>query len=175
MFLLTPTIQITAAISVLPNSIFQVIYPRLCQRYGEKGTIESMMKLIFTPLKYLSIGLIPVFSVAIWLVDPFIRVVLPNYVEGILAAQWSILAVYFRCLGGAQDVFTVIGKLKYYGVITAISALVFYMMLRFFIKIGWRLEAVTASFAISVLIFNILVILLVQYWLIQERKCNGLV
>ena len=175
MGLLTPTIQIVAGLSVLPNSIFQIIYPRLCQRYGEKGTIESMRKLVFTPLKYLSVGLIPLFGLAIWFVDPFIRMTLPNYVEGILTAQWAIVAVYFRSLGGGQDVFTVTGKLHYYGIITVISALVFYLMFHFFLNIGWGLESVTASYAISVLVFNLFVTLVIQYWLMKERIGNGLV
>jgi len=170
MGLFTPAIQITAGLSVLPNSIFQVIYPRLCQRYGETGTIKSLMKLVMVPLKYLAIGLIPVFALAIYLIDPFIKIVLPNYVEGIATAQWAIVAVYFRCLGGGQDILTVISKLNYYGIITFISAGVFYLVFRLMVIRGWGLEAVTASFAVSMMSFNVMVLAVVQYFVYKEGK-----
>ncbi len=170
MGLFTPAIQFTAGLSVLPNSIFQIIYPRLCQRYGETGTINSLTDLVYKPLKYLAIGLIPVFAIAIILVDPFVKIVLPNYVEGIEAAQWAIVAVYFRCLGGAQDVLTVISKLNYYGFITIVSALVFYLVFKSLLNLGWGLEAVTASFAISILFFNLMVLIILKYFEIDEMK-----
>lgn len=176
MGLFTPAIQITAGLSVLPNSIFQVIYPRLCQRYGETGTIRSMMKLVMVPIKYLAFGLVPIFALAIYLVDPFIRIVLPNYVDGIATAQWAIVAVYFRCLGGGQDVLTVISKLNYYGIITFLSAGVFYLIFRGLVVRGWGLEAVTASFAVSIMFFNALVIAILQYFVYVEKKeMSGLV
>ncbi len=176
MGLFTPAIQITAGLSVLPNSIFQVIYPRLCQRYGETATIQSMMKLVIVPIKYLAVGLIPIFALAIYLVDPFIKIVLPNYVEGIATAQWAIVAVYFRCLGGGQDVLTVISKLNYYGLITFLSAGVFYFVFRWMVLRGWGLEAVTASFAVSMLFFNALVMALLQYFVyIEKKEMSGLV
>lgn len=170
MGLFTPAIQITAGISILPNSIFQVIYPRLCQRYGETGTIKSLMKLVMVPLKYLAVGLIPVFALAIFLVGPFIKLVLPNYIDGIGTAQWAIVAVYFRCLGGGQDVLTVISKLKFYGLITLLSAGVFYLVFRLLVLYGWGLESVTASFAFSIMTFNVLVIFFLKYLVVKEEK-----
>lgn len=177
MGLFTPAIQTTAGLSILPNSIFQVIYPRLCQRYGETGTIRSLMKLVMVPLKYLAIGLIPVFVLAIFLVGPFVKIVLPNYVDGIATAQWAIVAVYFRCLGGGQDVLTVISKLNYYGLITFLSAGVFYFVFRWMVLRGWGLEAVTASFAGSMMFFNVLVIAVLKYLVFKEKKMeiSGLV
>jgi len=170
MGLFTPAIQVTAGLAILPNSIFQVIYPRLCQRYGETGTIKSLMKLVMVPLKYLAIGLIPVFALAIFLVGPFVKIVLPNYVDGIATAQWAIVAVYFRCLGGGQDVLTVINKLKYYGLITMLSAVVFYFIFKLMVINGWGLEAVTASFAVSMMFFNVLVIGVLKYLVFKEKK-----
>jgi O-antigen/teichoic acid export membrane protein len=170
MGLFTPAIQVTAGLSVLPNSIFQVIYPRLCQRYGETGTIQSMMKLIMIPLKYLALGLIPIFVFVIYLVDPFIRIVLPNYVDGIVTAQWAIVAVYFRCLGGGQDVLTVISKLNYYGLITFLSAGVYYIVFRGMVLSGWGLESVSASFAVSMMFFNIMVMAVLRYFVYTEKK-----
>ncbi len=170
MGLFTPAIQVTAGISVLPNSIFQVIYPRLCQRYGETGTIRSMMKLVMVPIKYLAFGLVPIFALAIYLVDPFIRIVLPNYVDGIATAQWAIVAVYFRCLSGGQDVLTVISKLNYYGAITFVSAGVFYLVFKGMVFRGWGLEAVTASYAVSMMVFNIMVMVVLSYFVYNEKK-----
>jgi hypothetical protein len=129
-----------------------------------------MMKLVMVPIKYLALGLIPVFAIAIYLVDPFIRIVLPNYVDGIATAQWAVVAVYFRCLGGGQDVLTVISKLNYYGIITFISAGVFYFIFRWMVSNGWGFEAVTASFAVSMFFFNILVMAVLQYFVYMEKK-----
>ena len=169
MGLLTPSIQVTIGLSILPSSIFQIIYPRLGEQYGRHGTISSLQKLAFTPLKYLAIGMLPILAIATLLIGPFVELVLPNYVEGIPAARWAILAVYFKCLGGPADILTLIGKLHYYGIVTALSAGVFFVLFKIFLSYGWELEAVTASFAFSTLFFNI-AIALVVYWLIKKEK-----
>lgn len=170
MGLLTPSIQVTTGLTILPSSFFQIIYPRLCERYGETGTIASLKNLTFTPLKYLAVGLLPIFIGAVFLIGPFIEFVLPKYVDGIPAAKWAILAVYFKCWGGPSDILTVIGKLKYYGLTTLLSAGVFYVGFTFLLNKGWGLEAVTASFAFSTLFFNLLIIGIIAYLAKKEKK-----
>ncbi len=177
MGLLTPAVQITAGLSILPNSLFQIMYPKLCTRYGETNSIKSLEKLIMVPLKYLAIGLIPIFALAIILVDPFVTNILPNYKAGITTAQWAIVAVYFRCLGGGQDVLTVVSKLKYYGIITILSACIFFVVFKLLLLGGVGLEAITISFSVSMLCFNLMVYFVIKYLVIKEERSliNGLV
>lgn len=111
MGLYTPAIMIASALSVLPSSISQIIYPRMCLLYGRTGSPRSLARLAFVPMLVLSMVLVPVFAFGWWFVDPFVRLVLPKYVAGIHAGRWIIVAMYFWSLSSALNVFPAINKL----------------------------------------------------------------
>lgn len=154
MGLYIPAIQVSIALAILPSSIFQIIYPKMATVYGQTGSINSLKKLAFTPLLYLALGLIPIFGIVAWLVGPFVELVLPKYSQGIPLARWMVLVFYLRCLGGPQDVLTVIGDMIPYGIFTVLAIILFYAVFLFLKNINWGLQAVTASLAFSTLAYN---------------------
>ena len=152
-----PAIQVSIALAVLPTSIFQIIYPRMANKYGQTNSISSLKKLAFKPQLLLAFALIPVFGVAILLIGPFVEQVLPNYTSGIPAAKWMIVVVYLRCLGGPQDVLNVVGDLVPYAICTIICGFVFWIAVLLLKDSALGMQVVPIGLAISTLLFNVLI------------------
>jgi O-antigen/teichoic acid export membrane protein len=152
-----PALQIGAALGVLPTSIFQILYPRMCRKFGETGRVSSLFNMTFKTLLFLFLGLIPVFGLGWYLVKPFIELVLPKYVEGIPAARWMVITMYFWCLGPAQDVLTTIGKYYPFVIALIVTPIIYYFSCNYLIKEHWGLSAIAASFSLSMLTFNLII------------------
>ncbi len=157
MGLYAPALQVSAALAVLPSSIFQILYPRMCRKYGETGRVSSLSKMAFMPIIYLGFGLIPFFTLGYWLVGPFIEWALPNYASGIPAARWMVVTMYIWCLGSAQDVLTTIGKFFPFTIALVVSGIIYFITCYYLIRMDWGLSAVSASFALSMFTFNAVV------------------
>lgn len=122
--LYAPAVQIAQALMVLPNSINQVLYPRMCETYGRTGTARSLARLAFLPALALAVGLLPVFAFGWWFVDPFVRALLPDYTGGIGAARWVVVSMYFWSLSMPQNVFPTVDRLGPYVVTLGLGAVV---------------------------------------------------
>jgi O-antigen/teichoic acid export membrane protein len=170
--LYAPAIQVGAALSILPTSIFQILYPKMCRKFGETGRISSLRKITFKTLLYLSIGLLPVFGIGWFLIGPFIRLILPNFVEGIPAAQWMFVAMYFWCLGPAQDVLSTIGVFYPFIIALIIAPIVYIFSSIRLLELNWGLEAIPASFSLSMFVFNAIITGFV-YKLIRDDKIKS--
>jgi hypothetical protein len=117
----------------------------------------------------LAFALIPVFSAFIFLIGPFVELVLPNYTDGIPAAKWMILVMYLRCLGGPQDVLTVIGDLVPYAICTFICALIFWLIVFLLKDSSLGMQIVIIGLAISTFFFNVLISLYVYILMKNEQ------
>jgi O-antigen/teichoic acid export membrane protein len=166
----TPAIQIGAAFSVLPASINQIIYPKMCTVYGKTGSARTLAKLAFSPVIVLSIALIPVFALSCWLVEPFIIAVLPKYVNGVSAARWMIVSTYFWCLSTSQVVFMTINKLLPYLATIVIAGLANVGTTLWLLRYNWGLSAIGAGRAIGMAGLVISSILVVAYYVFRWRQ-----
>ena len=160
------------ALAVLPTSIYQIIYPRMANKYGKSNSINSLKNLAFKPQILLAFGLIPVFIIITLCIDPFVEFVLPKYTAGIPAAKWMVLVVYFRCLGGPQDVLAVVGDLIPYGLCTVLCAFIFWIIVLLLKDTGLGMQVVPIGLAISTLIFNVLISIYV-FILMKRENIDG--
>lgn len=164
-----PALQISIAAMVLPQSIQQVLYPRMCKIYGRTGTPRSLAKMAFGPATLLAFALLPVFAAGWWLVDPFIRTVLPRFVDGISAAQWMLVLLYFRSLGTPRIVFNVVNRQDLLAGITiaaiAVSGAAAWLLVR---HSDLGLAAVPAGCAVGAFAYNLAGSLLAG-WLVFRR------
>lgn len=167
-----PAIQVATALTVLPTSIYQIIYPRMANRYGQTNSINSLKNLAFKPQILLALGLIPLFVIIVLCVGPFVEFVLPKYTAGIPAAKWMVLVIYFRCLGGPQDVLTVLGDLIPYAICTVICAFVFWIIVILLKDSGLGMQVVPIGLAISTFLFNFLISIYV-FILMKREKVYG--
>lgn len=165
-----PAIQVATALTVLPTSIYQIIYPRMANKFGQTNSISSLKNLAFKPQILLAFGLIPLFTIVVLCIDPFVEFVLPKYTAGIPAAKWMVLVIYFRCLGGPQDVLAVVGDLIPYAICTVICAFVFWITVLLLKDTELGMQVVPIALAISTFLFNFLISMYVFSLMKKEKK-----
>jgi len=80
---------------LFPLVINEVLYPRMCERYGETREVAALKSLVLEPVLILS-HVFPVFLAAVYVVIPLaVSLLLPAYVPGIPAAQVLVLGIFF--------------------------------------------------------------------------------
>jgi|MTBAKSStandDraft_1061840.scaffolds.fasta_scaffold04023_8 O-antigen/teichoic acid export membrane protein len=78
-------------INLLITSVGQIYYPTIAHGYGASNRLSSLGKDIFLFLSF-SVSLILMLIIAVWfLLPPIVTRWLPDYQEGLNAAQWMVL------------------------------------------------------------------------------------
>lgn len=99
--------MVFSVLGIFSNSITQVLYPKMCQAYGGGASISEVCKL---PVKYvlvILVCLIPTIAI-IWILLPFVvEFLLPNYLEGVKAAQWMTLLLLPSLFGVFNNAFNI--------------------------------------------------------------------
>ncbi len=141
----TPAIQVAAALTMVPSSICQVIYPQMCRVYGQTKSVRSLTKLAFLPPLIVACCLLPVYGVLWYAVEPVIRYVLPKYTEGIAPARWMIVTMYLHLFSTPQDVFSTINKLWPLAMSYCAGAIIMIVVSLILLNKSWGIEAVAAG------------------------------
>lgn len=162
------------AITLLPSIITAQFYPRISKRFGETHAYTAVLPLLIQTLKA-STALIFPFGLVIFLfIKPFTLLFLPEYIPGITAAMIVVVGVTLsRPLAGSSATFlNGVGKAQWYlstqaGIVifqvsTAIGA----------IKMGWGLNGVASSVAVTQ-IANMLILLGLVTYLIRIKKSES--
>jgi len=105
-------IMIENSMAIVEQSVAQVIYPKMAFEFGSGKGINELMKISFKPIFFIFIFLIPSVIIAWFLLPYAIALLLPNYMNGIEAAQWSMLLVLISIWGVNNNIFNVIKKQK---------------------------------------------------------------
>jgi O-antigen/teichoic acid export membrane protein len=168
----TPALQIKAGLQILPASIFQVLYPKMCNLYGQTGNPKSLIGLALKPLPFLAIALLPFFILGWFLVDPFVSFVLPNYVKGIPAAQWIVILTYFQCLATHQDVLTTLNKIPAFIVATLAGISLSFFLIPELMSLYSGVEGASMGQAFAILIVNFIMLLFVIYYIYFSKRKN---
>lgn len=71
------------SVSALPQAIFQVLKPRIAEAYGRKGRIGKDLQYYSLLAAALSAFMFIIVSLVAYLLDHFIPILIPKYVEGI--------------------------------------------------------------------------------------------
>ena len=81
---------------------------------GEGKSVSQILKANIKPL-YFQFGLMLIISiVAFFLLPVCIPFILPNYVDGILAAQWILFVPVVQSFGSLNNIYNVIKKQQWY-------------------------------------------------------------
>ena len=147
MGLYTPAIQVFSGLAILPASINQVLYPRMCELYGRSRSPRSLAGLAFGPVVVLSIVLLPLFALGWWVTGPFVHLLLPKYAEGIGAARWAVVTSYFCCLSSPQNVFPTLDRLGWFVISILVGAGTTWALTVWLLRLGWGLSAVGGGMA----------------------------
>lgn len=117
-------IMVEASLAVLIGAVNQVIYPKLSFEYGKGTSLNSLLKIILKPVIIVFAILVPS-VVLMWLALPLVvKWWLPQYINGIAAAQWTLITLFISVFGAFNLIFNVIKKQKDYliSIIAGIAA-----------------------------------------------------
>lgn len=101
---------VDSTLKTVQTSISSVCFPKMTYAFGQGAGFKELMQI---PLKFVGInlGLNTIVLVAGWLLLPFfVGWLLPNYVEGVEAAQWMLVASLVSILSIFSNVYMVIKK-----------------------------------------------------------------
>jgi O-antigen/teichoic acid export membrane protein len=120
-------VMIENSMSIVEHSVSQVIYPKMAFEYGSGKGINELVKISFKPIFYVFISLIPFILIA-WYILPFaIKILLPNYMNGIEAARWTMLLILVAIWGVNNNIFNVVKKQKDF-LISIMAGMVVFMI-----------------------------------------------
>lgn len=105
-------VMIENSMAIVEHSVAQVIYPKMSFEFGAGKGVKELLKISFKPILYVFLLLIPSVVIA-WQLLPFaINLLLPNYMNGIEAARWTMLLLLVAIWGVNNNIFNVVKKQK---------------------------------------------------------------
>lgn len=116
----------SAPLFLLVNSVSQIIYPRMSERYGRTHRLRDLYTMCVRPTLGLTAVVVPGVVAGWFLLPPVARAIVPQYVEGIPAAQWALLAQGVLALRPPVNILNVVRRqdLALAGVIAGVIAYV---------------------------------------------------
>jgi len=144
-------------VNMLPGICSQVIYPQLCQKYGEvKSETGQLFKYIHEPASTISY-ILPILLSVIFIFYPvLIQSFLKSYIPSILILRILLVGVFSIALSGLfTDFLIVINKQKIIIIIQlmilSVNALIIYLC----IKAGWGIIGVSIGVTCGYFIYGI--------------------
>lgn len=113
-------------------SVFMTIFPGLTEKYAKAKDITGVKNYVLKPLLVFS-HIFPLVVGSLFMIVPLaIKIILPKYIEGTVAAQMVILSCFFACLqSGIPNFFIAINKIhKIYKL--RIATIIFAVVLIYF-------------------------------------------
>lgn len=154
-----------ATLSVVPNSLNQILYPKLAREFGEGSTVSKMLVTSVKSGALVFIVLLPL-AIISWFVLPYmIDFFLPKFTEGVEAAKYILLLPLIMSLSVVDNIYIVIRKQNYYGLCLISGMIGFIISLLIFNLNGIQLKHFALAFAIGKFIS-----LLVSYSLLTFNK-----
>lgn len=164
-------IMVNASMSIIPQSVSQVLYPRLAFEFGKGKNVKAMVKITIKPLLVINAVFIP-FIIILWFSLPMlINVFLPKYHSGIEAAQWILILNLVTSWGAINNIFNVVKKQKdyFYSIISGITVytLIVFISLKIF---GFSLVIFPVSMVIGRLVVLMINIISIKRYIVLENN-----
>lgn len=129
-------------IEMLPKSLGQISYPKMVSDFGKNNSLSRLIKMIILPITWLIAVMVPIVFIGWWLLPHFIEIVLPNYIAGVSAAQWSLVAGFLISFSPMNNIFNVVKQQRTYGIAIVIGIFSYLLGLcLLFLSSGPYLEA----------------------------------
>ncbi len=107
-------VMTSGAMMLLPQSLSQVIYPRMAELFGHGGSMADLFRITIKPMLLCAACMVPLAAIAWWLVEPVTRLLVPKYIEAVPAMQWALLQPVIMCFAPINNVFNVTRQQKLY-------------------------------------------------------------
>ncbi len=118
-------------LSTFNNTISSMSFPLMSKAYGEGKKLKEIMLIPFKPF-LISLGVYTILLIIGWPLLPYVvEFLLPNYVDGIPAAQWMFVVALVSAFGVFSNIFMVVQKNHHRLVGFILGILAWFVYLRF--------------------------------------------
>lgn len=162
-------------LQMLPEALGVVLYPRMAEQYGRGANIRGLLEATLKPLIIAAMVLAGMAVLAWFLIPLVVPTLLPNYTEGIQAAQWSLICPVVLCLAPVGNILNVLKKQIGYGVIIGLGMVSYYGSLQWLLRDGLYLAAFPQAMLLGRSVFVAGCYLYVGWLLKQEThpRCSA--
>lgn len=164
---------VTTTLRLVPDALGQVVYPHMAQEYGRGQGARALMRMARAPIATTAMILAAIAASGWFAMEPVVRLVLPKYLDGVTAAQWTLLSCVLLAFQPMNNVFNVIRRQRLYG--TAIVAgMACYVVL--VVMLGGRqgnLTAFPCAMAGGRLVFIVMSFLFLMWTTRRDHEDDG--
>lgn len=101
------------SIGIIPRSISQMIFPKMTVSFGQGISVSVIIKSNIKPLIFQFFIMLFICVIGYFLLPVAIPLILPNYIEGIGAAQWIIFIPLVQSFSAIGNIYATIKKMKF--------------------------------------------------------------
>lgn len=145
-------LMLVGILQKLPESIGEVMYPRVNEKWGQTGSVASLENYACVPAKLLSMIMPLGIGVLIIILPIVTDLLLPKYKDGVLAAQILVVGVGIRGI----NILITINKQNLYLAMQTIGLIINVGLGFTFLNLGFGINGVAAATVISYVIYYFL-------------------
>lgn len=153
---------IQSAFGVIPDAFSKVIYPRMSIMLGQGEPVSMILRANLKPVYFQFILMLVTALIGFYLLPVLVPYLLPNYINGIKAAQYMLFVPVIQSLGSLNNIYNVVKKQRWYFFSLLIGAVVGSIFVMFTIKQkGFVLEVFPQGILLGTAIQQILSLLFI--------------
>ncbi len=138
-----------AAVALFSNSVAQVLYPRMVAIYAQTQSVAATLRIARRPTITLCTLAVPGIAIGWLLLPVVIAWLLPEYTDGVEAAQWQLVAQAILFLKPMINIFNTVKRQDLY-VVTILAGTAVYVAAVFALgSRGWTLDVFPKSMALG--------------------------
>ena len=142
-----------------------VMYPRFAERYGETGNPRSLRRYITVPMENLAALMSTLIGIIYIALPLLVRVFLPDYTEGVMAARMLIFGLFFYAITGmAGNMLLAINKQTLRLEILLGSALLNLSVSYTALRLGYGITGVSAGTSLTYFVFFLVSFLVAMHY-----------
>lgn len=162
----------SSTLMIVPQSLSQILFPRLSEMIGKGNDLKQLFKFILKPAIFVTLAMVPVVLIGWWALPFFAEKLLPKYVEGVEAAQWALLQVLVLSTASVNNIFSVIKRQDLYLTAAGFGFLAFYLFIYFMKDKGLSLVNFSQAMLLGKSVFMSLSYIFMWYLLRKNHKID---
>lgn len=153
-----------STVSTLILTISQLFYPRIVRHYGQTNNVHSLKKLVQQQILLSLLMSLPIILFLYLVIPYFVREVMPEYIQGVQAAQIVLFGIIFYAVAsGIGNFLNTISQQNTYLITQIIAIVVNYSLCELLIKLGYGLEGAALGTVLTYLLYATIL------WIIFQR------
>lgn len=119
---------VMTAVLMIPTSVNALLYPKAATRYGQTNNPHSLYEFWKKSLCIYALLLFPACVIIYFILPYVIAFLMPKYVEGVHAAQYSLLTCMTFITSGPAVIFGTLRKNNFYILLISLSIIAFWLV-----------------------------------------------